>query len=126
MSNMHDMSNLDGRFEPSPDDDAEVVERRFWRKVRRTLRQVPFLDEAISAYYCATDPQTPRHVKVMLLGALAYFVVPTDMIPDFIVGLGFTDDATVLAAVTFTVRRYITSEHRECARSVLSDLGRTT
>jgi len=121
---MPDMSNIDDRFEPGSEDDAEVVGKRFWKKVRRTLGQVSFLDEVISAYFCATDPQTPRHVKVMLLAALAYFVVPTDMIPDFIIGLGFSDDATVLAAATVAVRRYITSEHRECARSVLDDLGR--
>jgi len=123
MPHMHDMLDSDGSFEFGSGDDAEIVDKRFWKKVRRTVGLVPFLDEAIAAYYCAIDPQTPRHVQVMLLGALAYFVVPADMIPDFIVGLGFTDDATVLAAVIGTVRRYITSEQRERAQWVLNNLG---
>src|SRR3546814_11054572 len=62
----------------------------------RSVERVPFLDDAVSAYYAAFDPQTPRSVKAMLLAALAYFVVPSDLVPDFIAGLGFTDDATVL------------------------------
>ena len=111
-----------GDSESGPKDDAEAVDKGFWSKVRRTLGRVPFLDEAIAAYYCATDPNTPRHVRVALLGALAYFVIPTDMIPDFIAGLGFTDDATVLAVVIGTVRRYITLDHRARARNILDDL----
>ena len=111
-----------GDSQSGPKDDAKAVDKGFWKKIRRTLGLVPFLDEAIAAYYCATDPETPRHVQVVLLGALAYFVVPTDMIPDFIAGLGFADDATVLAAVIGTVRRYITLDHRARARAILDDL----
>jgi len=111
-----------GDSDSGPTDDAKAVDRGFWNKVRRTLGRVPFLDEAIAAYYCATDPKTPRHVQVVLFGALAYFVIPTDMIPDFIAGLGFTDDATVLVAVISTVRRYITLDHRARARAILDDL----
>ena len=105
-------------------ENAKIVVKGFWEKVRRNLGRVPFLDEAIAAYYCATDPATPRRVQVLLLGALAYFVVPTDMIPDFIAGLGFTDDATVLAAVIAMVRGHITDDHRARARIVLEDLRR--
>lgn len=108
-----------------PKDDADVVLKGFWNKVRRTLGRVPFLDEAVAAYYCATDPKTPRRVQAILLGALAYFVVPTDMIPDFIAGLGFTDDAAVLAAVIGTVRRHITDDHRAGARAVLDRFANT-
>lgn len=106
--------------------DGETVARGFWPKVRRTIGRVPFLDEAIAAYYCATDSKTPRHVQMMLLGALAYFVIPTDMIPDFIAGLGFTDDATILAAVIGTVRSHITSDHRARARATLDELTRSS
>ena len=69
--------------------DKARVEQGFWNKVRRTLGHVPFVEEAVAAYYCAMDPQTPLQVKAILIGALAYFVVPTDMIPDFIAWFGF-------------------------------------
>lgn len=97
----------------------------FWRKVRRTLGRVPFLDEAIAAYCCAADPGTPRRVQAVLLGALGYFVVPADMIPDFIAGLGFSDDAAVLAAAIGVVRRHITDDHRTQARGILERLTDT-
>ncbi|MGF1592491.1 MAG: YkvA family protein [Kiloniellaceae bacterium] len=99
------------------------VRRGFWAKLRRHCGRVPFLNEAVSAYYCAFDPATPRPVKAMLLAALAYFIVPIDLIPDFVAGLGFTDDATVLFATLRMVASHITDDHRERARRRLADLG---
>ena len=83
------------------------------------MDQVPFIEEAVAAYYCTRDPATPLQVKAVLLGALAYFIVPTDLLPDFIAWLGFTDDATVLAAAIRTVAPAITDQHRDKARETL-------
>lgn len=102
---------------------AAKVEKGFWDKLRRNLGRLPFLEEAVSAYYCTFDPRTPRPVKAMLLAALAYFVVPSDMIPDFVAGLGFTDDATVLFATLRLVAGHIKEPHREAARRRLTALG---
>ncbi len=99
------------------------VEHGLWGKLRRNFGRVPFLEEAVSAYYCAFDPATPRPVKAMLLAALAYFVVPTDLIPDFIAGIGFTDDAAVLFATVRMVAGHITDRHREQAHQRLAALG---
>jgi len=99
------------------------VARGFWAKLRRGVGRVPFLEDAVSAYFCAFDPATPRPVKAMLLAALAYFVVPSDLIPDFVAGLGFTDDATVLFATLRLVAGNITPRHRRLARRRLAALG---
>ncbi len=99
--------------------DKARVEAGFWRKVRRTLGRVPFLEEAVAAYYCALDPETPLQVKAILLGALAYFVIPIDMVPDFIAWLGYTDDAAVLAAAVRSVASAIEESHRVKARKAL-------
>lgn len=99
------------------------VARGFWGKLKRSVGRVPFLEEAVSAYYCAFDPQTPRRVKALLLAALAYFVVPSDMIPDFVAGLGFSDDATVLFATLRMVASHIDERHRVAARQRLTALG---
>jgi uncharacterized membrane protein YkvA (DUF1232 family) len=107
--------------EPS-DSDSDLVRRGFWTKVRRTLGRVPFLEQAVAAYFCATDAATPRHVKALLLAAIAYFVVPTDMIPDFITGIGFVDDASVLAGAINRVRRHLKPHHHERARQALAHL----
>ncbi len=95
------------------------VKRRFWDKVRKTLGKVPFLEWAVAAFYSATDAATPRHVKVALFSALAYFIVPTDLIPDFIAGAGFTDDAAVLFTLLQTLGPHITEKHLKRARSFL-------
>ena len=55
----------------------------------------------------------------MLLAALAYFILPFDFIPDMIPGLGFTDDAAVLAAVFGLVSSHITPIHRAAAARAL-------
>ncbi len=99
--------------------DKARVERGFWEKVRRTLGHVPFVEEAVAAYFCALDPKTPLRVKAVLLAALAYFVVPADMIPDVIAGFGFSDDAAVLATAIGMVAPAITERHRDKARSAL-------
>ena len=71
------------------------VRLEFWRTAKRAARHVPFMDELVAAYYCALDPKTPFRVRGTLLAALAYFVLPLDFIPDFLVGFGFTDDVAV-------------------------------
>ena len=96
-----------------------TVERSFWKKLLKTAARIPFAEDLAAAYYCAVDPETPRHVKGLLLAALAYFVIPTDAIPDFVAGFGFTDDAAVLAGALSLVSRYITQGHRERAHTAL-------
>src|SRR5512135_1975909 len=97
----------------------ERVRRDFWAKLRRFAGQVPFVEDLVAAYYCALDPTTPMRVRGMLLAALAYFILPFDLIPDMIPGLGFTDDAAVLAAVVGLVSAHITPVHRAAAARAL-------
>ena len=100
-----------------------IVRRRFWSKVRSTLGKIPFTEQAVAAFYCATDGKTPAHAKAILFAALAYFVLPLDMIPDFVVGLGFTDDAAVLFAALSALAPYVTETHLERARAFLDKEG---
>jgi uncharacterized membrane protein YkvA (DUF1232 family) len=99
--------------------DRESVRRRFWVKFKRVVAQLPFAEDLLAAYYCAFDSQTPRHVQATLLGALAYFILPFDFIPDMLPVLGFTDDAAVLATALRLVSSHITPDHREAARAAL-------
>src|SRR5436190_19045328 len=84
---------------PAPNiaEDERIVRFGFWAKVKRQAAQLPFAEDLLSAYYCAFDRETPLQVRAVLLGALAYFVLPFDAIPDMLPLLGFTDDAAVLA-----------------------------
>jgi uncharacterized membrane protein YkvA (DUF1232 family) len=92
------------------------VRAEFLPKLRRTLARVPFAEDLLAAYYAVLDRNTPTAVRATLLGALAYFVVPVDVVPDLLVGLGFTDDAAILFAALRMVAGAIKEEHREAAR----------
>ncbi len=102
--------------------DEQEVRRGFWRKLRRLAARLPFAEDLIAAHYCAFDRQTPLHVKAALLGALAYFVLPTDVIPDVLPVIGYTDDAAVLATAIKLVASHITPDHRAAAQRILARL----
>src|SRR6201989_1056275 len=106
-----------------PDDrlgqDRDSVRKRFWIKFKQVVAKLPFAEELLAAYYCAFDKETPRHVQAALLGAVAYFILPFDFVPDMLPVLGFTDDAAVLATAIRMVASHITDDHRQAARATL-------
>jgi uncharacterized membrane protein YkvA (DUF1232 family) len=108
-------------FEPADRlaQDSESVRRRFWIKLKQVVAKLPFAEDLLAAYYCAFDKQTPRHVQAALLGAVAYFILPFDFVPDMLPVLGFTDDAAILATAIRMVAGHITEVHREAARAAL-------
>lgn len=99
------------------------VAQGFWPKIRRFAGRVPFAADALSVWWCARDPETPAAAKGMMLAALAYFVLPTDAIPDVLAGIGFTDDAAVFTALLAVVGKNIKPRHREAAREFLKRLA---
>ncbi len=99
--------------------DERIVRAGFWRKLRRLAGRLPFAEDLVAAYYCATDPATPLAARAILIGAVAYFVLPVDAIPDVIAVFGFSDDAAVLAAAIATAGAHISQSHREAARDAL-------
>jgi len=111
--------------EPSPAADAGEGEqsllRRALDKIRRLGRRLPFAEDLVSAYVCTLDPATPSRVRYVLIGAIAYFVLPTDAVADLLPLVGFTDDAAVLAAAIASVAGSITDAHRERAREILNE-----
>jgi uncharacterized membrane protein YkvA (DUF1232 family) len=97
----------------------QIVEERFWQKLLHYAGKVPFAEDLAAAYFCATDTDTPTRVKGILLAALAYFVLPFDAVPDILAGIGFTDDAAVIATALGLVAGHIKPRHRSRARGLL-------
>jgi len=103
------------------------VRREFWDKLKRVAARIPFIEDLVAAYYCAMDPATPTRVRGMLLAALAYFILPIDLIPDMLGGLGFADDMALFTAVVGMVSSHITPTHRAAAaRALDKELPRST
>jgi uncharacterized membrane protein YkvA (DUF1232 family) len=103
--------------------DEAAVRQGFWRKVSRLAATMPFTEDLLTGYYCAFDRQTPPHVRVALIGALAYFIAPFDILPDVVPVVGLTDDAAVLAVVFKVVWDNIQPVHRAAAKDALARLN---
>lgn len=103
--------------------DEASVRAGFWRTFAKAAKQIPFAEDVVAAYYCALDPETPGKAKAVLLGALAYFIMPMDAVPDILALVGFSDDIAVLTLAIATVRANLTEAHRIAARKSLDDLA---
>lgn len=129
-----DDNRAEGETEPDPHDYLPVLReettekkearlRRYAglavRKARRLAGRIPFSEELVAAVHCALDRRTPARVRVTLLLAAAYFVIPTDAMPDFIAAFGFTDDATVLGTAMAVAGSHVRESHRARARETL-------
>ncbi|MDJ0928993.1 MAG: YkvA family protein [Gammaproteobacteria bacterium] len=90
----------------------DYSERGFWRKLvdfgRTAGREV--IEKALWLFYAAERPETPKWAKATVYGALAYFVLPADAVPDITPLAGYSDDLTVLAAALATVSRFVDAE----------------
>ena len=104
--------------------DESTVKENFWPKLLSVAARIPFADEVLAAYYCAFDPATPMRTKGILLAAIAYFILPFDVVPDFLLGLGFTDDMAVLFSAISMVLAHRTEDHRARARDVIARIRR--
>jgi uncharacterized membrane protein YkvA (DUF1232 family) len=101
-------------------EDEQTLKQRFWQKLRALAARLPFAEDLVAAHYCAFDRQTPLHVKAALIGAIAYFVLPADVVPDVLPVIGYTYDAAMLAGAIKLVASHITPDHREAARRKLA------
>lgn len=98
--------------------------KRFWRKLKSTVSYLPGAETFLAAFYTATDPKTPATAKAVLFGALGYFVMPVDFIPDIFGAMGYGDDLAVIFAAIKAVESSMTEAHRRAAAAWLDKLRR--
>ncbi|MEH0697177.1 YkvA family protein [Vibrio owensii] len=99
-------------------------ETTFWRKMKNSVKKAgeEIAVMGIKSWLAMADSNTSVRHKAILGGALAYFVLPTDMVPDVLAGVGFTDDMAALTLAANSVGNAITDEHEEQAREKLSSM----
>ncbi len=87
-------------------------EASLWSKIQAVAKKAgkPIISLALKLFYVLISTEVPVQYKTIIIGALGYFILPTDLLPDFIVGLGYTDDLTALLAVYATVKKNVTPE----------------
>lgn len=109
---------------PAPKGYGEAYsEEGFWDKVVRYARQAgkEVIERALQLYYAAQSPDTPKWAKGVIYGALGYFIVPLDAIPDLTPVVGYADDLGVLAAALATVALYVTPEIKAKAKAKIQE-----
>src|SRR5690348_4376606 len=99
-------------------DEPDFPRRSFWDKVKNHAKEAgkTVLTIALTLYYCAQDPKTPRWAKITIYGALTYFITPLDAIPDVTPLVGYTDDLGALAAAAGTVVAHVKPRHKRQAK----------
>lgn len=101
----------------------EFSDDGFWNKVIKYAKTAgqEVIEKALWLYYAAQNPQTPTWAKTTIYGALGYFILPIDAIPDMLPGVGYTDDLGVIAAAITAVSMYITDEVKQQTAQKLRD-----
>lgn len=91
---------------------------KLWVKLKKVAQRAgrKAVYYVLVLYYVSRDASVSTKLKLKILGALGYFILPLDFIPDAILGLGFTDDLAALAWALFTIRKHITPEVERKAR----------
>lgn len=97
-------------------------ERRFWHKLKGVAKKAGYsvLEKCLWLYYTVQKPDTPKWAKTAIYAALAYFVLPLDAIPDFIPGIGYSDDVSILASALLSVSLYLDASVKQQATEKLS------
>ena len=99
----------------------EYSDKTFWEKVKRFGKNagVKVVYAALLLFYTLKDADVPPWAKSVIIGALAYFIAPIDIIPDFIPVAGYTDDFATLVAAVAVVAKHIDDKSRGKARARL-------
>lgn len=100
-------------------------ELSFMQKVGRVgeLLGDTVLMPILKLYYILKEPGVPKQSKLYILGALGYFILPIDLLPDFVPGLlGFSDDLIVVGIIIKQVRKFETPQIHVKAEQLLRKL----
>ena len=103
---------------------AGVDEESFTQKLKKFAGRLgrEAAEKLVAMYYCMLDPDTPGGAKATIVGAVAYFVLPLDLIPDVLLGVGYTDDVAAIGMAFTTVVKSIKPEHLQAAKAQVAKL----
>ena len=91
------------------------TDSKFWEKMKEVAKKVGLkvTSYALILYYVLQKDEAPLKDKIIITGALGYFILPVDLIPDFIPIAGYTDD---VAGMLFAIKKcmnYVDDEIKE-------------
>ncbi len=95
----------------------------FWGKIAKYAKKAgkEVIEKALWLYYAAQNSNTPTWAKGIIYGALGYFILPIDAVPDIVPVAGYTDDLGVIGTAIATVSMYINDDVKRLANQKLKD-----
>ena len=106
------------RYTGTHAENVSTVQNGLWNALRASVGKIGFVNDALALWFCAKDENTPGYVKAALFAALAYFVLPIDLVSDAVPIAGYADDAAVISSALYMFGSYVTDEHRRQANAV--------
>ena len=84
-------------------------EESFWDKITSVIKKAGagIIYKALQLFYATQNPACPVAIKATIFAALGYFILPLDLVPDFIPGAGFADDLAAIGAALAMAHLYI-------------------
>ena len=98
-------------------------DEKFWDKLKKFAKKAgsSVVYAVLLLYYTLQKPEVPKKTKAIIIGALGYFILPVDLMPDMLLGIGFTDDLGALGIALFQVAMYIDDDVKMKAKAKLED-----
>lgn len=98
-------------------------EEGLWNKLAKFAKKagIKVVNVTLLLYYVLTCDEVEQKDKLLIMGALGYLILPLDLIPDSIPGLGFTDDLAALLYAYNSVKAHVTPEMEEKAKKQLQE-----
>jgi uncharacterized membrane protein YkvA (DUF1232 family) len=108
----------------SPSSSGVFSESKFRATLRRAAKAVgtAALTPALELYFIMTSGRTPLWAKATAVGALAYFILPFDAVPDWLPGVGYGDDIAVMLGALRSLRQYTTKDIQDRAKDAAERL----
>lgn len=99
-------------------------EPSLWNKLKRHAADagLKVVYAGLLLYHVLDHPRLPARAKATIYGALGYFILPIDLMPDWIPAAGYTDDLGALMLALIQVSLYIDESVREQAKATLTRL----
>lgn len=98
-------------------------EDKFWNKLKKFGKKAgsSVVYAVLLLYYTLKKPEVPAKTKAVIIGALGYFILPFDLIPDIAIGIGYTDDLGALGIALLQVAMYIDDDIKSKAKAKLAE-----
>lgn len=119
----HTSDNLENIEKEIQQASEHYSDDKFWVKLKKFAKKAgsSVVYAVLLLYYTLQKPEVPAKAKAVIIGALGYFILPLDLIPDFVTGVGYTDDLGALGFALFQVAMYIDDSIKLKAKDKLTE-----